>query len=228
MAVGPDGQAVAVDTGFGPDVAAKRGRSILRSPAEPFTALGVDPAAVRDVVITHLHSDHVGNFALFPSARFHVQDQEMAFATGRAMTHAFLRQAYEVEDVVGMVRAVHDGRVVFHDGDAEIAPGITVHRIGGHTRGLQAVTVATERGTVVLASNASHYYENLEQGRVFALVDSAYDMLEGFRHLQAPAQRPELIVPGHDPEVMRRYPASGAGLAGVSVRLDVEPVTPPS
>jgi glyoxylase-like metal-dependent hydrolase (beta-lactamase superfamily II) len=224
VAIGTDRVCV-VDTGFGPEVGARRGRRFLRSPVEILAALGVDAADVRDVIITHLHYDHVGNFGLFPNARFHLQDQEMAFATGRQMGHAFMRAAYEVEDIAGMVRAVHAERVVFHDGDAMVAPGIEVHRIGGHTRGLQAVRVATERGAVVLASDASHYYENLEQGRIFSIVDSAADVLEGYRRLRELAGRPELIVPGHDPEVMRRYPPSDARLKGSAVRLDVEPAS---
>jgi hypothetical protein len=51
-------------------------------------------------------------------------------------------------------------------------------------------------------------------------------MLEGFRRLRRLAARPELIVPGHDPEVMRRYPPSDAGLGGIAVRLDVDPAVP--
>jgi glyoxylase-like metal-dependent hydrolase (beta-lactamase superfamily II) len=139
------------------------------------------------------------------------------------MSHAFMRAAYEVEDVIGMVRAVYAERVVFHDGDAAVAPGIEVYRIGGHTRGLQAVRVVTGRGMVVLASDASHYYENLEQGRVFSILDSAADVLDGYRRLRELAARPELIVPGHDPEVMRRYPPSDARLEGIAVRLDLDP-----
>ena len=220
--------AVVVDTGFGPEVAAKRGRSVLRSPVEPLATLEVEAGAVRDVIVTHLHYDHAGNFALFPNARFHLQDRELAFATGRAMTHPFLRQVYEVEDVVTMIRLVYRDRVVFHDGDEEIVPGTGGPRIGGPPRGLQVVTVAPERGTVVLASDASHYYENFEQGRVFAIVDSAYEMLEGFRRVQVLAARPDLIVPGHDPEVLRRYPPSMPSLAGVAVTLDQEPRTRPS
>ena len=145
VAIGADRVCV-VDTGFSAEVGARRGRRFLRSPVETLADLGVDAASVRDVIITHLHYDHVGNFGLFPNARFHLQDREMAFATGRQMGHAFMRAAYEVEDIVGMVRAVYAERVVFHDGDAVIAPGIEVHRIGGHTRGLQAVRVATGRG----------------------------------------------------------------------------------
>ena len=227
VAIGADRTCV-IDTGFGAEVAERRGRRLLRSPLEGLAALGVDANKVQDVVITHLHFDHAGNMGLFPNARLHLQDREMDFVTGRQMTHAFMRAAYEVEDVVYMVRAVHAERVVFHDGDAVIAPGIEVHRIGGHTRGLQAVRIATERGNVVLASDTSHYFENFEQGRVFSIVDSAAAVLEGYRRLRELAARPELIVPGHDPLVMRRYPPSDASLGGVAVRLDVDPITPPA
>ena len=49
-------------------------------------------------------------------------------------------------------------RVTFHSGDGEVAPGVTVHRVGGHSDGLQVVRVETARGPVVLASDAAHYY----------------------------------------------------------------------
>ena len=65
-----------------------------------------------------------------------------------------------------MVRNVYSGRVIFHDGDGEVAPGITVHKIGGHSRGLQCVRVMTAGGPVVLASDSSHFYENFEKGKV--------------------------------------------------------------
>ncbi len=212
-----------VDTGFGPEVAARRGRNYIQSPAESLSILGIDTDRVEDVVITHMHFDHAGNFGLFTNARFHIQDREMAFVTGRQMTHPFMRNTYEVEDVVRMVRSIYDDRVVFHDGDTVIAPGIEAFLVGGHTRGLQVVRVATQRGAVVLASDTSHYYENFEQGRVFSILDSAADVLEGYRRLKELAARPELIVPGHDPLVMLRYPRSDARLSALAVRLDVDP-----
>ena len=119
------------------------------------------PADVQDVVITHMHYDHAGNMALFPRARFHVQDAEMAYCTGRAMTHRHLSAHFDAEDVVTMVRRVYDGRVVFHAGDSALCPGVTLHHLPGHTLGLQAVRVETARGPVVLASDAAHFWANL-------------------------------------------------------------------
>jgi glyoxylase-like metal-dependent hydrolase (beta-lactamase superfamily II) len=74
------------------------------------------------------------------------------------MCHPLMRVPFEVDDVVAMVRKVFAGRVVFHDGTEQIAPGITVHKIGGHSKGLQCVRVKTARGHVVLASDATHLY----------------------------------------------------------------------
>ncbi len=202
-----EGRAIVVDTGFGAEAARQRGRTLLQAPAEALAALDVDCAAVADVVITHLHYDHAGNLQDFPQARFHLQDAEIAYATGRLMCHDMLRHAYDVEDVVAMVRRVYAGRVVFHEGESEIAPGVTLHRIGGHTKGLQAVRVRTARGHVVLASDATHYYANIRRRDPFPIVVDVGAMLEGYRTLEQLADSEDHIVPGHDPEVMRRYPA---------------------
>jgi glyoxylase-like metal-dependent hydrolase (beta-lactamase superfamily II) len=214
------GREIVVDTGFSAAMAAKRGRDHIRCPTEGLRLLGIDSKGVRDVVITHLHYDHVGNFDLFPAATLHLQDLEMRYATGRYMAHDCFRGAYEVEDVVGMVRRVYDHRVCFHDGDAEIAPGVSVHLIGGHTMGLQVVRVATRRGAVVLASDASHFYANMEQTRPFPIVWSVADMVDGYRKLRALADSAEHIIPGHDPLVLERYPAPSSRLQGIAVRLD--------
>ncbi|OGA68754.1 MAG: MBL fold hydrolase [Betaproteobacteria bacterium RIFCSPLOWO2_12_FULL_65_14] len=214
------GRELVVDTGFSAAVAAKRGREHLRCPTEGLRLLGVEAAAVRDVVITHLHYDHVGNFELFPGAMLHLQDLEMRYATGRYMGHGCFRGAFDVEDVVGMVRRVYEGRVRFHDGDAELMPGVSLHLVGGHTMGLQVVRVATRRGAVVLASDASHFYANMEQVRPFPIVWSVGAMVDGYRRLHELAESPAHIIPGHDPLVMQRYPAASSELEGIAVRLD--------
>lgn len=215
---GPSGDVV-VDTGFSAPVAARRGRTHLRCPSEGLGALGVEVKAVRDVVITHLHYDHVGNFELFPAATYHLQDLEMRFATGRHMGMPQHGAAFDVEDVVGMVRQTYAGRVRFHDGDAALHPGITLHLVGGHTLGLQVVRVHTRRGWIVLASDATHFYANLEQARPYPIVWSVPDMLAGYRRVRELADSPQHIIPGHDPLVLERYPAC-AGLDGVAARLD--------
>ncbi len=203
------GRTVVVDTGFNAGAAERRRRQFLRCPAEALAVLGIDAGTVPEVVLTHLHYDHAGNLDKFPAARFHLQAREMAFATGPCMCEPFLRHAYDVEDVVQMVRTVYAGRVVFHAGDAELHPGISLHRIGGHTDGLQAVRVHTGRGWVVLASDAAHYTLNMARRSPFPIVYHVGDMLQGFDRLRALADSDEHVVPGHDPAVLRDYPAVG-------------------
>ena len=215
-----EGREIVVDTGFSAAMAVKRGRQHLRCPAEALRTLGCDASTVKDVVITHLHYDHVGSFELFPAAAFHLQDGEMRYATGRHMQEPQYGGAYEVEDVVGMVRRAYAGRVRFHEGDAELCPGVSLHLIGGHTMGLQVVRVATRRGAVVLASDASHFYANMEQQRPFPIVWSVPDMVHGYRRLRELAHSPGHIIPGHDPLVLERYPAPSPALQGIVARLD--------
>jgi glyoxylase-like metal-dependent hydrolase (beta-lactamase superfamily II) len=214
---------VVIDTGFTREVAAQRKRDYLREPAEGLAALGIDAAAIEDVVITHLHYDHVGGFRSFPKARFHVQDAEMRFSTGRFMRYGRFNHGYDPDDVEGMVRLVFGGRVQFHKGEATLAPGISLHHVGGHTAGIQCVRVHTGRGWVVIASDTTHYYEHCETGRCFGTVFDVGATMEGYETLRSLADSPSHIVPGHDPLVMSRYPAPSAATEGIVVRLDKEP-----
>ncbi len=214
---------IVVDTGFDHGEGARRGRELQRLPREGLAMLGIDAARVEDVVVTHLHYDHAGTLDDFPAARFHVNDLELAYTTGRHMCHEPFRHAYSAEHVCTLVRRVFEGRVAFHDGDDEVAPGVTVHHIGGHTMGLQSVRVSTRRGWVVLASDACHFYENMERTAPFPIVYHLGDMVQGYARLRALAETPGHIVPGHDPLVMQRYPAASDASEGVAVRLDAEP-----
>lgn len=212
---------IVVDTGFAAAAAAQRGRTLLRPVAEGLAAIGVNPHEVQDVVITHMHYDHAGNVPLFPKARFHVQDTEMAYCTGRAMTHAHLAAPFDAENVVDMVRRTFAGRVVFHGGDEVLYPGVSLHHLPGHTLGLQVVRVQTERGAVVLASDAIHFWANLERETPFPIVADVVAYLEALRRLRTLAPSPDHIIPGHDPGVLKRFPAEPN--TQDIVRLDLAP-----
>ena len=133
-------------------------------------AIGIDPAKVEDVIISHMHYDHCGNHTLFPNARYHLQESEMAYCTGRCMCHRRMRYPFDPEDVVrDGAPGVRRARAVPRR-HRRAGAGLTVHHVGGHTMGLQVVRVWTRRGWVVLASDASHLYANMEQGRPFPIV----------------------------------------------------------
>ena len=211
---------ILIDSGFSKEIADRRKREFIRCPIESLRLLGVDPGTLDDVILTHLHNDHAANLEKLPNATLHLQDAEMSYATGRYMRHSCCGGAYELDEILRVVRLNYAGRVAFHDGAAELWPGVSVHRVGGHTSGLQCVRLWTRRGWLVLASDASHFYENFQTSRPFHLAFHVGQMLDAFSALKRLASSPDLIVPGHDPLVMQRFPSAGNELDGIAVRLD--------
>lgn len=210
-----------VDTGFDHEMADKRKRRITRPVEEGLARLNIDPNAVKEVVLTHLHYDHAGNHQLFPNAYFNVQEQEMAFCTGRCMCHPELNHPYAVEDVKQMIDRLFAGRIRFRIPEDELAPGLTLHRVGGHSDGLQILRVWTERGWVVLASDAAHYFANLDLRLPYPVVYNIGDMMDGYERVKALSESPEHIIPGHDPQVLSIYPPAFDDTEGWIARVDL-------
>jgi glyoxylase-like metal-dependent hydrolase (beta-lactamase superfamily II) len=181
------GKTYVVDLGF--DRRYVRGsKNLLRTPAEGLDLLGVNPAEIEEVIVTHMHYDHAGSMPDFPNAKFHIQD---------------------------------DDRIIFTDGESEIAPGLTVHRVGGHTHGMQIVRVWTRGGWLVLASDAIHMYANMENQNPYPAAFNVGDMLQGARTVVKLADgKPEMVIPGHDPLKMQRYSAPTSKLDEIVIRLD--------
>ncbi len=219
-----DTRTIVVDTGFGHAEAARRDRKILCTPKEALARVGIDAAQVEDVVITHLHYDHAGTLSDFPAARFHLQESEMQFATGKWMLDDSERYAYSAEHVAEMVHHLFAKRVVFHAEDGEVAPGVTVHRMAGHTMGLQGVRVPTGRGALLLASDASHYYEHWVKRVPFAICWSQSELMTSYQRFEELADSEDHVIPGHDPLVRRLYPALESSLSDEVVRLDRAPI----
>jgi glyoxylase-like metal-dependent hydrolase (beta-lactamase superfamily II) len=219
LVTGPAGT-VLVDTGFGRDVARQRDReNVLRGdPLTTLDALGAPAGELTDVVLTHLHFDHCGELNRFPRARFWLQRREMAFWTGPHAHRSSFRRVVMPEDVTALTELNLAGRIRWVDGDGIVLPGVSVHLVGGHTAGMQVVRVETAHGVVVLASDAAHYYANLDGDRPYSALDSvsgAHDAFDRLRWLAGPGAH---VVPGHDPEVMTRYPGV-PGLESFAVEL---------
>ena len=195
---------VVVDLGFTEPVGSRRGRQFLRCPSKGLAEIGVDAGQVEHVILSHFHYDHVGNYALFPKATFYVQDAEMAFYTGRHASRPTFRHSIEVDDVCALVRLNYEQRLVFVDGAREIVPGIGVHKVGGHTAGMQIVTVDHAKGRAVVASDASHYYRNFEQRIPFNTLHDLPGVYGAFDRIGELAGAAELVIPGHDPLVLER------------------------
>ena len=205
-------ETVVVDLGFTEAVGTRRGRQFLRCPGKGLAEIGVEAASVKHVILSHFHYDHVGNYALFPHATFYVQDAEMAFYTGRHASQGAFRHSIEVDDICALVRLNYEGRLAFVDGSREILPGIAVHHVGGHTAGMQIVTVAHARGQAVVASDASHYYRNFAECIPFNTLHDLPRMYAAFAKIRELASSEDLVLPGHDPLVLERLTKVGDGI----------------
>jgi glyoxylase-like metal-dependent hydrolase (beta-lactamase superfamily II) len=213
---------VIVDTGFGEKAGAARGRIITRPVIEGLRDAGIDHLSVEHVILTHLHYDHAGSLGVFPNARFHVQDAELAFATSRHVCDREVRAPFDGEPVAQLVRKLYADHVVFHDGDSAFAAGIDLRICGGHTAGLQVVVCETARGPVVLASDAAHLYANLTRGLPFPIfIDEAEYRRAQQRALALAGGSLDHLIPGHDPLVLACFPCEKD-----IARVDLPPHTP--
>jgi glyoxylase-like metal-dependent hydrolase (beta-lactamase superfamily II) len=211
-----DRHTVVVDTGISRARAARiDGLDYLAAPAETMAELGVRADAVGHVVLTHLHYDHTGTARDFGAARYVLQRAELDYWTGpwaRRVTRE--RWLMDEDDVAQLRAAEKEGRMDLLDGDAEVVPGLSVHLVGGHTAGMQVVRIRTARGHVVIASDASHFFENIEDDRPFPILHSMTGMYGAFDRINELADGPHLVVAGHDPEVLTRFPPLTGALSG--------------
>jgi glyoxylase-like metal-dependent hydrolase (beta-lactamase superfamily II) len=199
-------ETVVVDCGFAPDVGARRGRTCLQSPLDALRALGVEAESVSTLVLTHLHYDHIGNLAAFPAATLIVPRRELAFWSGPMAARFQFASLVEPSEIAAVERAAAEGRVRLTEGTEEILDGVTAIAVGGHSPGQQLTVVKAAGRDVVLASDAAHFYEELELDRPFAVVHDLERMYAAYDLLKEVARAGAEVVPGHDPEVARRYP----------------------
>jgi glyoxylase-like metal-dependent hydrolase (beta-lactamase superfamily II) len=207
---------VLVDTGFLEDDAQARHIRDYISPAKVVERVGVKPTDIPVSLISHLHYDHWAGHSLFPKAEFWIQRDEVAFWTGRYAAMPAFRGSSNVQQLMQVVPLNYANRLRIVHGDHEVLPGIRVYRVGGHTAGLQIVTVQTARGTVVLTSDASHFYHNVETRNPTQIITSLPEMLEGFETIHTLAGKEKLIVAGHDPLVADRFKPMGPGVIKIA------------
>jgi glyoxylase-like metal-dependent hydrolase (beta-lactamase superfamily II) len=207
---------VLFDTGFLDDDARARGIRNYVSPAAMVERAGVKPADVPMALVSHLHYDHWAGHSLFPKAEFWIQQDEIAFWMGPWAGSPAFRQSANVDAMAGLVRLNYASRLRIIGGDREILPGIRVHRVGGHTAGLQIVSVETARGLVVLTSDASHFYRNVETRQPVQIITNLPEMLAAFETIHTLAGAEKLIVAGHDPQVAERFTPVEPGIIRIA------------
>lgn len=210
---------VIIDTGVTSEVAKKRNLNYLCSPVEALKLLKIDAATVPLIVYTHLHWDHTGNLESFPNAKLVVQESEMSFWTGRYASRGLFRNFIEENDIVQLVQENLRGRVCLINGIEEIVSGITGYLVGGHSEGQQVIKINTAKGSCILASDAAHFYENINEDKPFTIINDLVKTYRAFDIIKLLSDESNLIIPGHDPKIMEIFPPAKEGLEGIAVRL---------
>jgi glyoxylase-like metal-dependent hydrolase (beta-lactamase superfamily II) len=176
---------------------------------------GLKAGDITDVIISHIHWDHADGFDLFPNAKIWIQKDELEYYAGEAW-NGKKRTAADPDDIVGLVKLNTQGRVGLVNGDAqEILPGITAYIGGKHTFQSQFIGVKIAGGTVVLASDNVYLNENIEKHKPIAATLDADSNLRAQDRMKDIASSPRLIIPGHDPAVMKNFPEVAAGVVRI-------------
>jgi len=212
---GPNNRNVLVDAGFYRDAFVKQWHPAdFSTPAQAVERAGVKPEDVTDIIISHVHWDHLDGVDLFPKARVWIQREEFEHHLDSA--GMVKDRAIDSADARVLAQLAREGRVNLVDGDAkEIIPGITVYTGGKHTYASEFATVHTQQGTVVLASDNVYLYENLATHRPIAQTLDSMSNVRTQDRMKTLASDPRLIVPGHDPDVFVHFPTPGNGIARI-------------
>ncbi len=152
---------ILIDAGLGmdPDLNLPRAGQLIRR----LGASGIDLGEITDVVITHLHMDHIGGLLvdgvkeqLHPELRIHVAAAEVDFWKAPDFTRTNMPPGFPdaLRATATHFLAEYGGYVRTFDEVQEIAPGVTAHRTGGHTPGHSVVRLSSNGEALTFAGDA--------------------------------------------------------------------------
>jgi N-acyl homoserine lactone hydrolase len=178
-------------------------RPVEQEPLAALAAAGVDPDEVTIVVNTHLHWDHCSNNDLFPNARILVQEAELKYAVDPLPTN---RWTYERRPGLEPCWMKGFDRIETVSGDVDIAPGVRLVHLPGHSPGSQGVVVEAENERYLIAGDCVTYHDNWDGDERLAHIPSGgltnmHDFMESFDRIEALGCT---VIPSHDPRVVHR------------------------
>ena len=209
------GSAILFDAGFHGEQYIRQWKP--RDFVRPDTALerfGIPPSEISDVIVSHVHWDHLDGAGLFPAAKVWLQKDQYEHYVGPDGSDR--NRGIDARGAALLAKLHAEKRLMLVNGDEqEVLPGITAHTGGRHTYASQYITVRTPDGMVVLASDNLYLYENLERRVPIAQTVDAEANLRAQDRMRALVKDPRQVVPGHDPLVFERFPRVADGVVAI-------------
>ena len=199
---------ILLDTGY--DISARDWLgeiSVVPTP-EGLDLLGIDPTAVDMVITSHYHYDHIGYLKLFTNAQVVSGQAEYDYWFGKWRNNALEGEFTLAEHLEPVKRAGEEGRLRLISQETEVCPGITVYPVGGHCPGELLTLVRSASGPRILAADAAHFYEQIENEWPFFAFTSLDEMKAALSFInKLAAETGAEVIPGHDGRVRDRHPA---------------------
>jgi len=229
------GHYVLIDTGVAPELAAdpakylggfaawlarSRLKALIAQPGwdvvSRLKSMGIDPAQVEHVIITHAHFDHTGANRAFLAATFHLSNETLKAGRDGGMLGGYIAgdfpQSMKVEPVDFSGTApwltFTGHRDLFGDGSVLLIP------LPGHSPGHLGVFVRAKNGPVLLVGDAAYSMRNINEPALIGYLDNreqTWDTLCRLKRLHEQATEIK-IIPTHDPDVYRTLPLPPQGL----------------
>lgn len=203
----PD-EVVLLDTGY--DIPARDwlGEIPVKATPDGLALLGIDPAGVSMVITSHFHYDHIGYLRLFTNAQVVSGQAEYDYWFGKWRRDELEGEFTVAEHLEPVEKAEREGRLRLISAETEVRPGITVHPVGGHCPGELLTLVQGRSGPIILAADAAHFYEQIENEWPFFAFTDLDEMRAALAFINELSSRTgATVVPGHDGRVRGRFPA---------------------
>jgi glyoxylase-like metal-dependent hydrolase (beta-lactamase superfamily II) len=211
---------ILMDTGY--DIAARDwlGEISVTPTPEGLSLIGLDPLDVDMVITSHFHYDHIGYLGLFERAQIVSGQKEYDYWFAKRAANALEGEFTTDENLVPVEKAQAEGRLRLVSEETEVFPGITVYQVGGHCPGEVIALIETAKGPLILASDAAHFYEQLEHGWPFFAFTDLDEMRNALGFIRELAQeRGATVIPGHDNRTRQKFPTAPGPAGAIATIL---------
>jgi glyoxylase-like metal-dependent hydrolase (beta-lactamase superfamily II) len=201
----PNGKNILVDAGW---IDSTHINQNFIRPDSILLQLKISPQDISDIIITHPHYDHIGGISLFPNAKIWMNQDDYEYFTGPAWIKGGDSIGFNRHDVLNINSVNLQGRLNLVKGDnIEIMPGIKAFVGSKHTfeNMYLLVNCNSEKNKILLASDASWFYMNLEKELPISICFDTAAYVNAIKRMKTLVSNPNLIIPGHDIDVTSKF-----------------------